>query len=127
MRIAIVGSRSITNKDKVFNQINKYLDKEGLDPALDVVFISGGASGVDSLVKEYADEYAADFILFKPYHMIDNKVAFDTKYFFVRNRQMIDNADKVLVIWDGKSRGAGHAKEYAEKRNKDLSVVVVND
>jgi predicted Rossmann fold nucleotide-binding protein DprA/Smf involved in DNA uptake len=124
MKICIVGSRSITDRNVVFNTIYKFLDEHGLLPA-ECVLLSGGANGVDSLVGEFARENGVDFVLFKPYHMLDNKAEFKTKYFFVRNRQMIDNADEVLVIWDGKSRGAAHAKEYAEKCNKDVTTVIV--
>ena len=38
---------------------------------------------------------------------------------------MVDLADAVLVIWDGKSRGALTSIKYAKKINKTLSVVEI--
>ena len=112
----------------MFSTIEAYLAKleKEVGKTTDITLLSGGASGVDSLVGDLAKEYSFDFVLFKPYHMLDKGTEFKTKYFFVRNRQMIDNADKILVIWDGQSRGAGHAKEYAEKRGKDITTVIID-
>ena len=40
-----------------------------------------------------------------------------------RNEQMVDLADEVLVIWDGKSKGTAHTIRYAEKQEKRVRVV----
>ena len=36
---------------------------------------------------------------------------------------MVDLADYVLVIWDGKSRGSQHTIQYAKKKEKALVIV----
>lgn len=122
MRVAIVGSRGIIDHETVFHIISEYLE-HNVSRDGNVSLLSGGASGVDSIVMQYAASHGIDFYLFKPYHMLDNTVEFSPKYFFVRNRQIVNNADKVLAIWDGESKGTKHTIEYAEKKNVPVEVV----
>lgn len=110
MRVAIVGSRSIADKGIVFEAIDEFLADKG-----QVTLVSGGASGVDQLVREYAEAKGIDFILFEPYHKLSFKTPFKTEYFFVRNKQIVRNADIVYAIWDGVSNGTRHTIEYAQK------------
>jgi uncharacterized phage-like protein YoqJ len=42
-----------------------------------------------------------------------------------RNEQMVDIADALLVIWDGRSKGTQHTLKYAEKMKKQVTLVVV--
>lgn len=112
MRLAIVGSRSITDPSAVFPLIDMFIREQNVGGS--PVILSGGATGVDSLVKKYAEVQGFDFIEFLPYHMID-KVEFSPRYFFSRNRQMVHNADKVLAIWDEKSTGTQHTIRYSQK------------
>lgn len=125
MKLAITGSRSITDKDWVYAQLNELLRQlhAKSKTAQSVVVLSGGALGIDTLVRGYCEDKKLDFVLFKPYHLVDNKVKFETKYFFARNRQIVDNADIVVCIWDGVSHGTSHVMEYAEKKSKQLVVI----
>ena len=34
-------------------------------------------------------------------------------------------ADKILVIWDGKSKGTNYTINYAKKLNKDIYVIII--
>ena len=43
----------------------------------------------------------------------------------VRNKLMVDLADSVLVIWDGKSHGAKITADYAKKLNKLLNNIII--
>lgn len=44
-----------------------------------------------------------------------------------RNKEMVDIADSVLIIWDGKSKGMTHTVKYAEKQNKPIVIVQINN
>lgn len=112
VKLCIVGSRSIDKAEFVFPLIDHFIKDHCVG---NPVLISGGARGVDSLVKEYAKTKGIDFIEFIPYHILDKSVEFSNRYFFTRNRQMIQNADKVLAIWDGESTGTQHAIRYSQK------------
>lgn len=120
MKIAIVGSRTITDPVFVFSVIDKFLTDHCVGQP---VIISGGAKGVDSLVRKFAETRGYDFIEFLPYHLVDKEVEFNSRYFFARNRQMINNADKVLALWDGKSTGTLHAIRYSQKIETPVMVI----
>lgn len=120
MRIAIVGSRCIKDKDRVYPIVQRFLKDHTHGT---VTIVSGGASGVDALAIEYAKSVGLDSIIFEPYHVLDRKVEFSPKYFFIRNKQIVDNCDKVLAIWDGKSGGTEHTIKYAYSHQKPIMVV----
>ena len=46
MKLMVCGSRSITEKAKIFETLNHYLSEQ------DLLIISGGAKGVDSIAEE---------------------------------------------------------------------------
>jgi predicted Rossmann fold nucleotide-binding protein DprA/Smf involved in DNA uptake len=122
VKICVVGSRSIDKPEVVFPIIDKFIREHGnKNPTL----ISGGAKGVDALTKLYANTQGFDFVEFIPYHILDKAVEFNPKFFFIRNRQMIDNADKVLAIWDEKSTGTLHAIRYSQKIGVPIMIIKV--
>ena len=45
----------------------------------------------------------------------------------IRNKQIVDYADKIIVFWDGKSKGSFSVIEYAQKIGKKCEVVIVRD
>lgn len=109
MKLMIAGSRSIDNID-----ISQYIGD-------DVDFIvSGGAKGVDTLAEQYADKHKISKIIIHPRYNLYRRNAP-----LVRNKEMVDISDKVLVIWDGKSRGTKSTIEYAQSIGKELEVVII--
>lgn len=42
-----------------------------------------------------------------------------------RNEILVEMADKILVIWDGKSKGTNYTINYAKKLNKDIYVIII--
>ena len=117
MRMAIVGSRNITDKDLVVEMFNEAIHQyaHGDDT---ITILSGGAKGVDTVAREIAKMYNLDFVLFKPYHMLDSSVEYEPKYFFTRNKQIADNSDVVVIVWDGKSSGTRHMLDYCKRHKK---------
>ncbi len=107
MKLLIVGSRSILK----FN-LEKYVK-----PEVDTI-ISGGASGIDRLAEEYADQHKLSKYIIKPqYHKYRRAAPLK------RNELMVDLADEVLVIWDGVSKGSKYTMEYANKKGKNVRVI----
>ena len=43
----------------------------------------------------------------------------------VRNREIVEYADKIIAFWDGKSRGTRFVIEYANKIGKPCEVVMI--
>jgi len=107
MKIAIVGSRSITVDD-----IGRYVgDFEEI--------VSGGAVGVDSCAEEYARKNGIRFTVFLPEYERYGRAAP-----IVRNKEIVDYADKVLVFWDGSSKGTLSVIKYAEKVGKSCEIIL---
>lgn len=109
MKLLIVGSRSITNFD-----LSPYITEN-----VDTV-ISGGAGGVDSLAEQYADLHHLSKYILRPRYDLYGRAAP-----LKRNEQMVDIADALLVIWDGRSKGTQYTLKYAEKMKKQVTLVVV--
>ena len=107
MKLLIVGSRSITNFD-----LSPYIPSD-----VDTV-ISGGAGGIDSLAEQYADLHRLSKYIFRPRYELYGRAAP-----LKRNEQMVDMADAVLVIWDGRSKGTQYTLEYTKKMNKPITLV----
>ena len=110
MKIAIIGSRNIKN-------INL---EEYVTDADEIV--SGGARGVDTLAAEYAKQNGIKLTEFLPEYDRYGKGAP-----LVRNKQIVNYSDKIIAFWDGKSRGTKFALEYAEKKEKTVVLININD
>lgn len=108
MKIGVVGSRSITVRC-----IGDYLvDCDEI--------VSGGARGVDSCAGEYARKHGIKLVEFLPdYHRYGGAAP------IIRNRRIVEYADRVIAFWDGKSKGAKMVIEYAEKVGKECRIVMM--
>ena len=111
MKLLIAGSRSIREWD-----ISEYVP-----PETDLI-ISGGAKGVDALAERYADERGIAKQIIRPQYELYGKAAP-----LKRNEQMVEIADHVLILWDGRSRGTRYTMEYAFKIGKSVTVVLCNN
>lgn len=110
MRIAIIGSRSITEQEypKLCSQI----------PVGASEIISGGARGADALAERYAQEQDIPFFKFLPQYEKFGKQAP-----LKRNLQIIERADYVIALWDGTSRGT--AQVIAECMMHSIAIKVI--
>ncbi len=107
MKLLIAGSRSI----QIFD-LSSYI------PSDTDCIITGGATGIDRIAEQYADDHKLSKIILRPqYHLYKRNAP------LIRNKQMVDIADAVLVIWDGKSKGTRYTIEYTKKMNIPLVLV----
>ena len=106
MKIAIVGSRSIT-----VNNIHDYVTSED-------EIVSGGAKGVDSCAAEYARKNGIKLTEFSPEYALYGRAAP-----IIRNKKIVDYADKVIAFWDGASKGTLSVIKYAEKTGKKCEII----
>jgi len=120
MKLAIIGSRSITNDSLVLKTIHTYT----VDNKPSVILKSTG-KGIDPAVDHFAKANEIDTIVFLPYHLVDTTVNFNSKHFFIRTKQLLNNADELLAIWDTKSKGTEYAIKYAQKLGIPVKVVKV--
>jgi predicted Rossmann fold nucleotide-binding protein DprA/Smf involved in DNA uptake len=99
MKVAIIGSRSLS-----ISNIGEYL------PAETTEIISGGARGVDSSARKYAEANGIKFTEFLPEYEKYGRTAL-----LKRNIQIINYSDFVLAFWDGKSKGTKYVIENCKK------------
>ena len=107
MRIAIVGSRSITTPD-----LSKYIP-DGAE------IVSGGAKGVDTAAAEFAAKNGLKLTVFLPQYERYGRAAP-----ILRNKEIVDYADKLLIFWDGSSKGTLSVIEYAKKTKKSYEIIL---
>jgi F0F1-type ATP synthase gamma subunit len=121
MKLAVVGSRSLTDYNKVkYNIIRYFTDKEtDRHPHFDEI-ISGGASGADALGKRLAHELNIKYTEFAADWNAHGKSAG-----YIRNEQIIKHSDKVIAFWDGKSKGTMHSINLARRYKKDTIIIYI--
>ena len=107
MKIAVVGSRNIFATD-----LGMYIS-DGDE------IVSGGAAGVDSCAAEYAKKKGLKLTVFLPQYDRYGHAAP-----IVRNKKIVDYADKIVALWDGKSKGTLSVIKYAEKTGKLCEIIL---
>ena len=107
MKIAVVGSRGITKVE---------LDKYVSDCS---EIVSGGALGVDGQAAKYAQQCGIKLTEFLPEYEKYGRAAP-----IKRNHKIVDYADKIIVFWDGSSRGSLSVINYAKKVGKPCEIII---
>jgi hypothetical protein len=116
MKLIIAGSRTIELPE---HEIASYLDDFTNLPKIKEV-VCGGATGVDECGKKYAKEYCLPVLTFLADWDRHGKGAGP-----IRNKQMADYADALLLIWDGESKGSANMKATMEKLKKPVYEVII--
>ena len=116
MKIAVVGSRTFTDYKLLEETLTDYLT----DNAYNGVIISGGAKGADKLAERFADEMGLEKLIF---HADWN--AYGKRAGFIRNVDIIKNADIVFAFHQNNSKGTQHSIDLAKQWNKELYIIEV--
>lgn len=111
MKVIVAGSRGITSSQLVQSAI----EQSGFPVTL---LLSGGARGVDRLGEQWAEANGIPVQQFTPDWDGWGKPAGH-----VRNRQMAEEADALVAIWDGVSPGTRGMIQEATKRGKKVHVL----
>lgn len=100
LKVALVGSRTFTNIKLATRVVARLLER---DP--NVVIISGGASGADSLAELLAKRMCRQppRIIRAKWQRADGTT--DRRAGHDRNTLLVRAADEVVALWDGTSRG----------------------
>ena len=108
MKIAVIGSRNLHVEN-----LETYLPSDCTE------IVSGGAKGIDQSAAEFAKRNSIKLTEFLPQYSIYGKAAP-----IVRNKQIVDYADRVLAFWDGKSAGTRSVIRYCEKTRKECRIIL---
>ncbi len=92
MRVAVIGSRGLSVPD-----LGSYLPEDTDE------IVSGGAKGVDTSAREYAQANGIRLTEYLPDYQSYGRSAP-----LKRNLTIIEHADLVLAFWDGSSRGTAY-------------------
>lgn len=106
MKIAVIGSRNL-----VIENLGRYL------PLNTDEIVSGGAKGVDTSARAYAQNYGIRLTEFLPDYKRYGKAAP-----LKRNLQIIAYADLVLAFLDGTSKGTKYVIEQCKRQDKAIRV-----
>jgi len=113
MKLAIIGSRTFNDYDKLLESLIEFFEIERIDE-----IISGGAKGADSLGERLAESWGRKMTVFEADWNKYGKSAG-----FIRNQQIIDACDIVLAFWDGKSKGTQDSINKAKLAKKPTFIV----
>lgn len=112
MRLAVVGSRTILD----FAVVVAAIEESGFTDIS--LIVSGGAKGVDSLAEQYARAKGIECRIYKP-----DWTQYGKRAGFVRNAHIVNAADALVAVWDGKSKGTMHSVALANERGIPVHLV----
>ena len=84
----------------------------------DVEIVSGTAGGADKLGERYAKENNCQLKQFPA-----DWEQFGKGAGYIRNKQMAEYSDALIVFWDGESKGTGHMIDLAKKQGIKVKIV----
>ena len=106
MKVAVIGSRSLTVQN-----VGEYLPQGVTE------IVSGGAKGIDTCAREYAQREGLKLTEFPPDYPRYGRSAP-----LRRNLEIISYADQVIAFWDGRSHGTRFVIEECRKLGKKVTV-----
>ena len=108
MTVAVIGSRTFTDYDRLAKVLNGMTITR---------LVSGGAKGADSLAEKWAAEMDIPVTIFKPdWNRLGKSAG------FVRNQDIVMEAEIVIAFWDNNSSGTRHSIELAGKLGKPVHI-----
>ena len=105
MKVAVIGSRTLSLP---------------LGPCLPhdtTLLISGGAQGIDACAEAYAKAHGLPILIFFPDYGRYGPAAP-----LLRNHAIVEAADLVVALWDGRSRGTQAAIAHARSMGKAVQL-----
>ncbi len=110
MKIAVIGSRGLTVREDILRGILGNVDE----------IVSGGAKGIDACAAEYARKNDIKLTEILPRYEIYGRAAP-----IIRNKEIVNYADKVVAFWDGRSKGTLSVIKYARSLQKSCEIIIL--
>ena len=117
-RVVVAGCRNYNNYTEAKEFIDMCLSR--IRKENEIIIISGGAKGADTLGELYAQENG-----FRIERYIAQWEKYGKRAGPIRNEEMAKNADYVICLWDGKSRGTKSMIECAKKQGKPYKIKMI--
>lgn len=112
--LGVVGSRTFSDTERGFGVLDGIHRRLGIDTV-----VSGGAkSGGDYVAELWAE--ARNIPVIVHYAQWDK---YGKGAGFIRNVDIVDDSDRILAFWDGRSKGTKHTLDTAKKKGKLRRIV----
>lgn len=111
-KLMVCGSRTIVDEQWIFSKLDELFALHK-----DVVVLSGSAVGVDSIGEKWTGIHNVPIE-----HFLPDWKKYGRGAGIVRNKQMVETADFVMIFWDGESKGTKFVIEYCQKLGKQFSL-----
>lgn len=116
-KLAIVGSRTFTDK----NLFNSTLEKYIIDHGLPTTIVSGGAAGADTLAERWAVAHGIATEIYKPDWKKHGKAAG-----VLRNTDIVANCTHMIAFPSKRGKGTQDSIKKAIARGIDVKVVKID-
>lgn len=122
MKLAVFGQRAIED-EAVIAKLLELIELEGWDGDR-LTYLHGGAKGPQKTILGLMEEYH-DTVLFQPWSMVTSKLGkFRIDMFDWRNKQIINNADEVVIFDNGTpDREADYVLNYVRRYNISYHII----
>ncbi len=117
IKLAIVGSRTFTNKNLFNQKINEFILKYNTPD----IIISGGAKGADTLGENYAIDNNIPLKIFYPDWSKHGKIAG-----IIRNTNIVNDCTHILAFPSKNGTGTQDTIRKGKLANKKIFVVHIN-
>lgn len=114
-KIAIIGSRSFNDFDFLDKKVKELMPKQKCD----FIIVSGGAKGTDTLAEKFADKYGYKLEVWRAKWHTHGKCAG-----YLRNHDIVRNANMVIAFWDGMNKGTRHTINIAKNDENRIVYVI---
>jgi len=120
--IGVVGGRDFNDKIKFYEAMVWHIAEHDYGWE-DVVIVSGGATGVDTMAEQFAHKFCSE----KPVIYRPDPSIIEARGFAVaakeRNQLIVNRSDYIIAFWDGKSRGTRDTINRAAKAKKPVIII----
>ncbi len=113
MKVIIAGGRDFSNYPLLKQKCDYYLQNHK-----NITILCGKAKGADTLGEYYGIENKFKIEYYPAKWDIHGKASG-----VIRNKEMANKADALILFWDGKSKGSKNMLEEAKLKNLKIKVV----
>jgi len=122
-KIAVIGSRKITDKQMIYNNLNYLINtllKWNKIQLNKLIIVSGKAIGVDRIAMQYAiDNNLIDWNILADWDKYGKRGG------MLRNPNIIKHSDRIIAFQLDNSKGTQNGIDHAMKMNKKIHVISI--
>lgn len=113
-KLIVAGGRDFNDYKLLKSKLDSLLKNKNKN---EIIIVSGGARGADTLGEKYAMENEITLKRFLANWDLGKQAG------YIRNKEMSDYSDAVIAFWDGSSKGTGHMIDIAKEKGLQLRVI----